>query len=125
MCHSLICFMSQNNQSFSCCLSHASLKCPPRCGELDHLANAISRRPLVDHHTYTPKVRVLTKHHQGSNEERGLAIAQRREHCPQSPREVANILTIAMGLRRHSIPTRQCKNVLPRCQLPRHLDKRM
>jgi hypothetical protein len=34
--------MSQNSQSFSCCLSHASLELPPRGGGLDYLANAVN-----------------------------------------------------------------------------------
>jgi hypothetical protein len=44
----------------------------------------------------------------------GLAIPQRHEQCLQSPRGVASTLTIAMGLRRHGIPTRWC---------PCHLEK--
>jgi hypothetical protein len=55
------------------------LERPPRCKSLDHLVNVadmIGRRPLVDHHTYTPKVRVPTKQPQGSDEERGLARTQ-------------------------------------------------
>jgi hypothetical protein len=32
-------------------------------------ANTIGRRPLVDHHTYTPKVCVPMKQPQGSDEE--------------------------------------------------------
>jgi hypothetical protein len=88
-----------------------------------NVASMIGRRPLVYHHTYTTKVRVPTKQPWGSNEERGLAISQRQEQCPQSPRKVASILTITMGLRRHNIPMRQCTNVLPHCQLPRHLEK--
>jgi hypothetical protein len=127
MLHLFIHFMSQNSQSFLCCLSHASLEHPPRCGGLDHLvnmANTISHRSLIDHHTYTPKVPVLMKQPWGSNEERELAISQHQEQCPQSPREVASILTITIGLRRHNTPTRRCTNVLPCYQLPRHLDKR-
>jgi hypothetical protein len=64
ICHFLIYFMSQNSQSFSSYLSHASLERSPRCGSLDHLADAadmIGHRPLVDHHTYMPKVRVPMK----------------------------------------------------------------
>jgi hypothetical protein len=59
MLHLFIHFMSQNTQSFLGCLSHASLKRPPWCGSLDHLVdamNTISRGPLIDHHTYAPKV---------------------------------------------------------------------
>jgi hypothetical protein len=47
------------------------------------VANAedtIGRRPLVDHHTYTPKVQVPTKQPHGSDEERGLARTQRYKH---------------------------------------------
>jgi hypothetical protein len=120
--HSFTRFMLQNGQSFSCCLSHASLERPPQRRCLDHLANeanTIDRMPLIDHHTYTPMVWVLTKQPQGSNEERGLAISKRQKHCPQSPQKVASILTITVGLRRHNIPTRQHTNMLP-C----HLDKR-
>jgi hypothetical protein len=119
-------FMSQNSQSFSGCLSHACLERPPRCGSLDHLVdatNTIRHRPLVNHHTYMAKVRVPTKQTQGSDEERGLAISQRQEQCPQSPREVAITQTIAMGLCRYNIPMQRRTNVLPRFQLPLHLDK--
>jgi hypothetical protein len=59
MCHLLICLMSQDSQRFMGCLSHAYLKCPPRCRSLDHLADvvdSISRRPLIDHQMYMPKV---------------------------------------------------------------------
>jgi hypothetical protein len=75
MRHLLIRLMSQYRQRFTGCLSHARLKHPPRCRSIDHLADAadiIGRRPLVDHHTYTPKVRVSTQQLQGYNEERGL-----------------------------------------------------
>jgi hypothetical protein len=41
----------------------------------------------------------------------------------RSTHEVASMLTIAIGLRRHGIPTQWHVNVLPRCQLPRHLEK--
>jgi hypothetical protein len=64
------------------------------------------------------------KQPRGSDEEWGLAISQRQEHCLQSPREVARIRTIAMRLCRHSIPMRQRMNVLPCRELPCHLDKR-
>jgi hypothetical protein len=84
----------------------------------------IHHRPLVDDHTHTPSVQVPTKQPQGSDEERGVAISQRQEQCPQSPQEVASILTIAMGLRRHIIPMRRHTDVLSRYQLPRHQDKR-
>jgi hypothetical protein len=128
MHHSLIRFISQNSQSFSGYLSHTSLEHPPQCRSLNHLLDAtdtIGCRPLVNHHTYTPKVRVPMKQPQGSNEERGLARTQRLEHGPQSPREVADILTIAMGLHGHIIPTWRRTNVLPCYQLyPCHLDKR-
>jgi hypothetical protein len=55
----LIRLMSQNNQCFSGCPSHDCLERSPRCRCLDHLAyaaDAIGHRPLVDHHTYVPKV---------------------------------------------------------------------
>jgi hypothetical protein len=120
-------FISQQRQSFSCSLSHASLEHPPRCGSLDHVADAanmIGRRPLVDDHTHTPKVRVPAKQPQDTDEKWGLAISQRQEQCPQSPQEIASIMTIAMGLCRHGIPMRQHVNVLPHCQLPCHLEKR-
>jgi hypothetical protein len=126
MLHSCICFMSQNSQGFSYCLSHASLERPPRCGCLDHLVNVVDTigcRPLV-YHMYTPKVRVPTKQSQGSDEEWGLTISQRKEQCQQSPQEVANMPTIAMGLHRHSISTRWGTNIFPCCQLPRHLEKK-
>jgi hypothetical protein len=64
-----------------------------------------SRRPVVDHHTYTPKVRVSTQQPWGSDEERGLIGTKCQKHSPQSPRELASILTIAVGLRGHSNPT--------------------
>jgi hypothetical protein len=51
-------------------------------------------------------------------------MSQYQEHYLQIPQEVANTLTITVGLRRHSIPTRWRVNVLPRCQLPCHLEKR-
>jgi hypothetical protein len=76
MCHLLIRLMSQDSQCFMGCLSQDCLECPPRCRSPDHLADAadtIDRKPLVDHHTYTPKVQVSTQQPQGSNEERGLA----------------------------------------------------
>jgi hypothetical protein len=63
------------------------------------------------------KVRVLAKQPQDPNEKCGLAIPQRQEQCPQSPREVASMLTITMGLHRHGIPTWWCVNVLPHYQL--------
>jgi hypothetical protein len=79
MCHLLIRLMSQDSQRFAGYLSHACLECPPRCRSLDHLADVadtIGRRPLIDHHTYTPKMRVPTQQPQGSDEERGLAGTQ-------------------------------------------------
>jgi hypothetical protein len=128
MCHSLIHFVSQNNQRFSGYLSHAYLQCPPLCRSLDHLADVvdtISHRPLVNHHTYMPKVRVSTKQPWGSDEEQGLTTIQHQEYYLQSPREVASILIIATALHRHSIPTRWRTNVLPCRQLHAcHLDKR-
>jgi hypothetical protein len=72
MLHSFTRFMSQNRQSFSDCLSLACLKRPPRCGSLDHLADAvdiIDHRPLIDDHVQTLKERVPTKQPQGSDEE--------------------------------------------------------
>jgi hypothetical protein len=39
---------------------------------VEDVADIIGHRPLVDHHTYTPKVRVSTQQLQGYNEERGL-----------------------------------------------------
>jgi hypothetical protein len=126
MLHLFIRFMSQNSQSFSCNLSHAFLERPPRCGSLDHLVNAadmIGHRPPIDDHTHMPKVQVPMKQPRGADEKWGLAISQRQEQCPQSPQEVASTLTITMGLRRHIIPTRRCTDVLPRCQLPCHLEK--
>jgi hypothetical protein len=59
MLHLFLCFISQKHQCFMCSLSHASLERPPRCGSLDHVADAvnmISHRPLVDDHTHRPKV---------------------------------------------------------------------
>jgi hypothetical protein len=79
MRHLHIRLMSLDSQSFTGCLSHAYLECPPQCRSLDHLADAvdtIGRRPLVDHHTYTLKVQVPTLQPQGSDEERGLAGTQ-------------------------------------------------
>jgi hypothetical protein len=84
----------------------------------------IGRRSLINDHMHTHKVRVPMKQPRGFDEERGLAIPQCQEQCPQSPREVASILTIAMGVHRHNIPTRWRTNVLPHCQFPRRLDKR-
>jgi hypothetical protein len=63
MCHSLTRLMTQDGQCFTGRLSHAGLECPPWCRSLDYLADAadmISRRPLVNHHTYTLEVRVST-----------------------------------------------------------------
>jgi hypothetical protein len=126
MLHLFLHFVSQKRQSFSCSLSHASLKCPPRCGSLFHMSDAVNmiyHRSLIDDHMHTPKVQVPTKQPQGVDEMWGLTISQRQEQCPRSPQEVAITLTITMGLRRHSIPTRRRANVLPRCQLPCHLEK--
>jgi hypothetical protein len=92
------------------------------------LANAvdtIGHMTLVDHHMYTPKVRVPMKQPCSSDEQRGLARTQRLEHGSQSPQEVASILTITVGLCGHNIPTWQHKNMLPCRHLPPcHLDKR-
>jgi hypothetical protein len=113
--------------NFSSSLSHASLKCPPQRGRLDHMADAVNMigcRPLIDVHTHTLKVRVSVKQRKDTDEKWGLAIPQRQEQCPQSPRKVVSTLTIAMGLRRHDNPMWWCTNVLPRCQLcPCHLEK--
>jgi hypothetical protein len=82
MLHLFIYFMSQNNQSFSCILSHASLERPPQCGSLDHLADAvdmISRRTLIDDHTHMQKVQVPVKQPRRAEEKWGLAISQRQE----------------------------------------------
>jgi hypothetical protein len=119
-------FMSQKHQSFSCSLSHASLEHPPRCGSLDHVADAanmIGRRPLVDNHMHMPKVRVPAKQPWDADENWGLPISQRQVQCPHSPREVASTLIITMGLQRHGIPMWWHANMLPRCQLPCHLEK--
>jgi hypothetical protein len=86
--------------------------------------NMIGHSPHVDDRMHTSKVRVPMKQPQDADEKWGLAISQRQEHCPQSPQEVASTLTIDMGLRRQGIPTLWCANVLPRCQLPCHLEKR-
>jgi hypothetical protein len=89
------------------------------------VANMTSRRSLVDDHTHTPKVRVPVKIPRDADEKWRHAIPQLHEQCPQSPREVANMLTIAMELCRHGIPTRWHTNVLPRCQLhPCHLEEK-
>jgi hypothetical protein len=86
--------------------------------------NMIGRRPLIDDHMHTPKVRVPVKQPQDADEKWGLSIPQCQEQCLQSPREVASTLTIAMGLHRHGIPTWQHANKLPPCQLhPCHLEK--
>jgi hypothetical protein len=127
MLHLFIHFMSQNSQSFLCNLSHASLERPPRCGSLDHLADAtdmINCRPLVDDHTHTPKACVPMRQPRGVDKKWGLAISQRQEQCLLTPREVASMLAITMGLHRHDIPMRRCMNVLPHCELPCHLEKR-
>jgi hypothetical protein len=87
-------------------------------------ANIIGHRPLIVDHMHTPKVRVSAKQPRGADEKWSLAISQRQEQCPQSPREVASMLTIAIGLRRHGIPTRRCTSMLPHYQLSCHLEKR-
>jgi hypothetical protein len=61
MCHLLIHLMTQDDQCFTGYLSHVGLERPPWYRGLDYLADApdtICCRPLVDHHTYTPEVRV-------------------------------------------------------------------
>jgi hypothetical protein len=88
------------------------------------VANMIGHRPLIDDHTHTLKVQVPMKQPQDTNEKWGLVIPQCQEHAPQSPQEVSSILTIVVALRRHSIPTQWCVNVLPHFQLhPCHLEK--
>jgi hypothetical protein len=75
-------FMSQNSQSFSGCLSHACLERPPRCGRLDHLVdatNTIGHRPLVNHHKYMPKVRVLADLKVQLDEEKATRVATQVE----------------------------------------------
>jgi hypothetical protein len=127
MLHLIILFMSQNDQSFSRSISHASLERPPWCGSLDHLVDAVNmidHRPLVDDHMHIPQVQVPTKQPQGADEVWGLTKTQRQEQCPQSPREIASMLAITVRLRRHGIISWWCMNVLPRCQLPHHLEKR-
>jgi hypothetical protein len=47
-----------------------------------------------------------------------------RVQCPQSPQEVASMLTIVVGLHSHSVPSRRCVNVLPYRKLPCHLEKK-
>jgi hypothetical protein len=104
-----------------------SLERPRRCGSLNHVVdvvNMIGRRPLIDDHTDTLKVQVPVKQPSDTDEKWGLAIPQHQEQCSQSPREVASTLTNATRLRRHGVPTRQCANMLPCCQLPCHLEKR-
>jgi hypothetical protein len=79
MCHLLIRLMTQDDQCFTGCLSHAGLVRPPWCRGLDYLVDVpdmISRRPLVDHHMYTPEVRVSTQQPRGPDEERGLTGTQ-------------------------------------------------
>jgi hypothetical protein len=64
MCHLLIRLMMQDGQCFMGCLSHTSLECPPWSRGLNYLVDApdmISHRPLVDHHTYTPEVRLSSQ----------------------------------------------------------------
>jgi hypothetical protein len=107
--------------------SHACLEHPPWCRCLNHLTNVvdtIGRGPLVDHHTYTPKVWVPTKQAWGSDEEQGLTRTQRWKHGPQNPWKVVSILTIAVGLYGHNIPTWWRMDMLSCCQLHScHLDK--
>jgi hypothetical protein len=127
MRHLLIRLMSQDSQCFMGYLSHAFLKCSPWCRSLDHFADAedtIGRRPLIDHHTYTPKVQVFTQQPRGSDEEQGLTGTQGLKHGLQNPRDVASVLTITVELHGHSMPTRWRTDMLSRRQLhPRHLDK--
>jgi hypothetical protein len=76
MCHLLIRLMTQDSQCFTSCLSHAGLERRPWCRSLDYLADAldtISHRPLVDHHTYAPEVRVSMQQPRDPDEEWGLA----------------------------------------------------
>jgi hypothetical protein len=80
MCHLLIRLMMQDDQCFTGCLSHVGLEWPPRCRSLNYMVNAadtISRRPLKNHHSYTPEVQVSTQQPRGPDEERGLAGTQR------------------------------------------------
>jgi hypothetical protein len=80
MCHLLIRLMTQDGQCFTGCHSHVGLERPPWCRSLDYLADAadmITRRPLVNHHTYMPEVRVSAQQPRGPDEERGLAGTQR------------------------------------------------
>jgi hypothetical protein len=66
--------MTQDGQCIMGCLSHASLERPPWCRSLDYLADApdmISHRPLIDHHTHVPEVRVPTQQPQDPDEEWG------------------------------------------------------
>jgi hypothetical protein len=110
--------MSRQRQSITCSLSHASLERRPRCGSLDHVADAaniISCWPLVDDHTHKPKVCVPVKQPQDTDEKWGLIVPQRQVQCSQSPRDVANMLTIIMGLCIHGILMQWRVNVLPRC----------
>jgi hypothetical protein len=127
MCHLLTCLMTQDGQCFTGCLSHAGLKCTPWCRSLNYLVDAtdtISHRPRIDHHTYTPEVRVSTQQPRGPDEARGLTGTQRQKHGPQSPQKVANILTITVGLRGHSVPMWRHVDMPPCRQLhPCHLEK--
>jgi hypothetical protein len=78
-------FMSQKRKSFSCNLPHASLKRPPWCGSHDHVADAlnmIGRRPLIDDHTHTPKVRAPMKQPRDTDKKWGLVISQHQEYIP-------------------------------------------
>jgi hypothetical protein len=109
--HLFLRFISYQRHSFSCSLSHASLKCIPQCGSLNHVMDAakmIGCSPLVYDHVHIRKVRVPMKQPRDTDKKRGIAIPQYQEHGPSGPREVSSILTIIVGLRRHSIPTRWC-----------------
>jgi hypothetical protein len=56
--HLFLRFRSQQHQSFSWSISHASLERPPWCGSLDHVtdaANTIGHWPLIDDHPHKPK----------------------------------------------------------------------
>jgi hypothetical protein len=77
MLHLIIHLMMQCDQSFSCSISHSSLKRPPQGGSLDHLADTmdtIDHRLLIYDHLYVLEIHVLSKQPWSSNEEWGIAI---------------------------------------------------
>jgi hypothetical protein len=76
MLHLINLLMSQDGQSFTCSNPDTSLECLPRCGSLDHLADTIGHRPLIDDHPYVPQVSVPSKQPRGSDEKWGLDISQ-------------------------------------------------